>query len=202
MHDGMYQGVEGHARVSTLTLEQCQCDPFTVQSEITIKEATYGANCHDAPLLPTPNGRDMTALLQSVCDGNATCSYLMDPNVNPIGDVSPACGKDLKVDYMCSGGYLPCDYSIANQEEDVKLSNCRHIIPDAKNKTFEISCPQEAARQECLAWRAGCGRCVLDAVARAYITVVGRGEGEINTGNYYTAFQDTEGLPGFEFAVN
>ena len=201
-HMGMYRGVEGEAKVASLSLAQCQCDPDTIQSELRIVAATYGANCHSTVnnAGEAPNGRDMTKMLQAACNGNTTCNFVMDHSVT--GDPASWCHKDLKVDYMCSGGYTPCPYVIANQPDPVRLTECREIIPDAKDKTLSISCPQAAAKQECLANRAACGRCALDAVARTSVTVVGRAEGEVSMRNEYTAWQDTEGTPGFEFSIN
>jgi len=201
-HMGMYRGVEGEVKVASLTLDQCQCNPDTVKSKLTIVAASYGANCHDTVnnAGEAPNGRDMKALMGKACDGNSTCSYLVDHSVT--GDPSSWCSKDLKVDYICSGDWIPCQYVIANQPDPVRLTECREIIPNAKDKTLSISCPQAAAKQECLSNRAACGRCALDAVQRTSITVVGNPTSDMAMASSYTTWQDTAGTPGFEFAAN
>jgi hypothetical protein len=89
-----------------------------------------------------------------------------------------------------NGGWIPCQYVIANQPDPVRLTECREIIPNAKDKTLSISCPQAAAKQECLSNRAACGRCALDAVQRTSITVVGNPTSDMAMASSYTTWQD------------
>jgi len=202
-HDGMHRGVQGMAKVAALSLQDCQCDPATVESTLSIVQASYGNNCQDNggqshPLGPTWN--NLLQLIGDHCNDHSSCTFPIEHAVT--GDPAPWCHKDLKVDYLCSGAYTPCEYVIANQDDPIRLTECRHIIPDAEGKNLTLQCPQAAARDHCLAKRAACGRCALDAVVTASTMVVSRAEGETNMYNEYTAWQDTESIPGFEVGIN
>jgi hypothetical protein len=61
---------------------------------IRITAATYGGNC-GAPL------GNVTNNLAEVCDGRATCEYVIDFRV--LGDPAPGCSKDYRAEWECGG---------------------------------------------------------------------------------------------------
>merc|ERR1711988_1208075 len=163
------------AKVASLTLEDCQCNPDTIQSEITIVEASYDKNCmNGANLYRADLTNNLKPQISAVCDGISNCSFVLDPAV--IGDPQPVCKKELIIEYTCSGGYHPvCEYNITKPPPEAasrdvsfgdgeRYTNCRQLHVDAQGMTLNLQCPQEAARRDCLKKRAGCGRCALDSV--------------------------------------
>jgi len=213
-YPGLNEGVDGSNKITSLTLDDCQCNPDTVTSTLTIVRASLGDNCWEDSSDPVERSADnMNAAIAKACDGKVNCTYTVDVSQAKRGDPAEWCSKDLDLYYTCSGAYTPCT-SDAGQTD----SACRQFTKDAvtstshhyegvnytqTGKTIILQCPQSAARDECLMKRAACGRCALDAVARAGpITVVGGVEGTTYMRGGYTAWQDTEDIPGFEVGVN
>jgi len=174
--------------------------------------AAYAKNANGGNSAPHTQG-NLNAVFAAACDGLTHCNYTLDHSI--IGDPAPWCNKEFVVDYTCTGAHHRCPRSIPNQHYPVAANGgnqentvCREITEDndsdmTNSRSVQVTCPQDQIRADCLAKRAACMRCALDTVARAGpITVVGRAEGETNMRDEYTAWQNTDGIPGFEVGVN
>jgi hypothetical protein len=60
--------------------------------EITVRSASYGANCG------APEG-NVTTKVKDACDGRSECNYIVDVGV--LGDVARGCGKNFFSSYTC-----------------------------------------------------------------------------------------------------
>lgn len=94
--------------------------PFAVSKGISIEAATYGGNCGAV-------SGNVTASLARLCNGNMTCSYVIDHRV--IGDPAPGCGKGFSLRYRC----LPTP-----EERRSELIGSPSF--DADGKTVRIAC--------------------------------------------------------------
>lgn len=65
------------------------------KSNLSIREATYGANCG-------VSAGNVTRHVAGVCSGNRSCSYKIDHKV--IGDPAKGCAKDFVIRYQCGSG--------------------------------------------------------------------------------------------------
>lgn len=209
-HSGMRVGVEDSdgSHVKGLTVEDCECDPNTVQSQITIISATLGPNCQTfSTVMPLLQDNALT-LMKGACDKNHTCvlpvsevrSALMNtPGTHwrsltgqdyKVGNQMHAleawqmCHKDLHIEYTCEG-HSECPPS-SEFSGETRGTRCKQTIYAIENdagdlgKTINFSCPQRAAKSLCLSYRAACARCALDAAATATIRVVSQRKGGLS----------------------
>jgi len=218
----------GQAAVKGLTAADCQCDPGAVKSEIRVTTATLGPNCGSINT-QLPAVRDNALqIVQVACDGKDECSLKMDDinaalynNPSIHGEATStsllvwqSCLKEMRMEFTCSQSE-----ECGGDDSDTTCSrNIKEFSP-GQGTTLNATCPQSAARKNCLSVRAACARCMLDAADSTPLRVIPYGVGgqlgslpdgigtflppqDAWVDNVHHMQQHApDTIPGFEFAV-
>lgn len=197
------RGLNTAPEMTSMSVEQCSCDPAAVKSRINILKSDYGENCMSAAdpaaiqfPVHRPEIYNQTDNLARACNGRDRCDYHVDETLlgNPVPSI--VCPKWYRVWWTCSGtGVCP--------DIDTNPGHACHKVvtkTETHDQILSISCPQENAREQCKMWRAACGSCALDAVATSEpITVMPIPTTANSHGERHNPWQNTDGVPGFEW---
>lgn len=137
------------------------------QGGISVRAATYGANC-GAPY------SNATRDVQWTCNDQSSCRYYI--NVDRLGDPAPGCVKDFRLEYSCGFG--------GNTKSEI-------VYGEANGKVVSLSCSNQTFGMKILS--ATFGRNVGAQYGNVTSVVQGICAGQMDC--YFTVSQSSLGDP-------